>query len=927
MDSTQKKRGTFAQRMKAFYEKIKIFYRKADEASPFKAWLILLGVAAASLIFVLLPFLFRGTYTVWTELAGDAATQFLTFLTHIKQTGWFKAIGNYDFYMGLGADYLSSLSFYSLFDPFNVFYFILPFGDLMNYTITMALKQFACAVTMFAYLRYKKVKNSRAILLSVAYMVTGFVAFTFVRHYNLAVGPIYFPLAILGVEKLHKKETPYVFIAAVFLCLCSNFYVFFSLSVFVVVYAISYYFYDNKLRGVKCTVGGFFARLVPIGLYYLLGVALAGILLFPNLYGYLHAARNGSKGLDFFSFDVFIAQMCSLVLPVPGRNYTSLGLNVANTALALYALFKKDKNTRLYGIFVIVLTVGYLLPVFGYAMNIFNYSNNRWSYGLSFFVYVMIAVQSKDGDEEVYDEKTAKKINVSFIVYVALMLASGLPALTSFMGLEQWYFVLLSVVIAGGIGYGTYVLCRKVWKGKVPRFFKKVYQPTMLFTLGFALAVVSTFGFYIVYSGQHEGKERYSLLFSREEQYVAGLNGEEYFRTDSMTSSEWYYNFSTRGINNGYYGTALYNSVADGGVYEFFAENGVYNPAQNLGTCGLDERYALQSLLSVRYTYDKLGGVYGFNKTEGYEYLYENTNYVPLGFVTDKTYSREYYLEQEVLERQYLLLNGVVLDGAAGSADGTYLPSLEKKGVFGEGAGSQFLTKTKRTFTLDAKEYRGKEVYFVIRGVDEVHKGTKIDVSCNGKTKQYYYANKGNLMYSENRDVYLNFGVVDESVETLEFSVYISSGAASVGFDTLEIHSAAAASQAAAIENMQAAAHLENVTLESNALKGTIRSAEDGYMLLTIPYSEGWTAYVNGERVDVYKADTAFMAIEIKGSEKEQTVEFRYETPWLGFGKLVSLAGAGILGIVAAGDTTYRIVKSVLKKRKEKEITDISEEK
>ena len=99
---------------KNFFEKIKGWTAKLDGMNAAKAWLWAAVIAAVSLLFVLLPFVFRGTYTVWTGMSGDGATQFITFFEHMKGLGWLKAIGNYDFYVGLGGDYLTSFSFYSL---------------------------------------------------------------------------------------------------------------------------------------------------------------------------------------------------------------------------------------------------------------------------------------------------------------------------------------------------------------------------------------------------------------------------------------------------------------------------------------------------------------------------------------------------------------------------------------------------------------------------------------------------------------------------------------------------------------------------------------------------------------------------------------------------------------------------------------------
>ncbi len=900
---------------KGFCGTIKSWIEKTNSLNALKAWLLAGLIAVCSLVFVMLPFLFRGTYTVWTGMSGDGATQFITFFEHMKGAGWLKAIGNYDFYIGLGADYLTSFSFYSLFDPFNVILFALPFNAMANYTVTMACKQLACALTMFAYLRYKKVKNFQAIALSVAYMLSGFVAFTFVRHYNLAVGPIYLPLAIMGVDKLFHKERPYVFMAALFLCLVSNFYVFFSLSVFVVAYAIAYYFHNCALENEKKSVKGFFAKLVPIGAYYLLAVVLAGVVLLPNLYGYLHAARNGSKGLDFFNFQTFLSQSASLFVPMTGKNYSVVSINLANAVLVLYALLKKDKRTRMHGIFVIVLTIGYILPVFGYAMNIFNYSNNRWSYGLNFFVYVMIGLQSTDGDESAYDDDSIKKISGFFCAYLTLLLLCVVPAImiNGKPSAREAVLTLISLALVGGaLCFVPCLLYRALRKPMGKLFWKnrkKIFQPTVLFVLSFVLTIGYCFGYYAIYSSQHDGKERYAALFSAEEKYIAEQSKTGYFRGDSLSTGVWYDNFATRGMNNGYYGTTLYNTISDSGVYEFLAENGVYNPAQNLGMGGLDGRYALQTLLSVKYSYDVLGKPYGFSKVDGYDYLYENENYLPFGFMTGRVYSREQYLALDVLERQYMLLDGVVLDK---ESNAEYVSTLEKIEIEEI---KRVEKKVKRTFTVDATQLQGKEVYLTVKGVKEVPKNnTLIEICCNGVQKEYNYVPKGNLMYSDQRDFYLNFGVVDSATERLEFSMWISEGSNHVEFDEMALYAAPVADRQSSLDRLAATTSLQNVQLGDRGLSGTLMSAQDGYLVLTLPYSDGWTAYVNGVETEIIKADTAFMALKINGSAAAQTVELRYQTPYLEEGKAVSFLGLGALGCVLLGDTTRRW----LKKRKSK---------
>ncbi len=889
-------------------DKMRNFFRKADEMKPLQAWFAMIGLAVASLLIVLIPFFIQGKYIVWTASAGDAATQGITFLAHVRDFGWFKAIGDYDFYMGLGADYLTSYSFFSLFDPFNTLFFILPFGDLMNYSITMGCKQVTTALVMFAYLRYKSVSNSRCMILSLAYMLTGFLAFTALRHYNLTAGPIYFPLAILGLEKIFEKKRPYLFIATVFFCLTTNFYVFFSMSVFLVAYAIAYYFHNATMQNEKASVKNFFAKLIPVGCFYLLGVALAAFMLLPNLYGYLNAARSASKGVQLFQPETTFTQLVTLTLPIPGKNYSSMWINMALAALALVAIYKKEKNTRIYAWFVIILTAGFLLPVFGYAMNIFNYSNNRWSYGLSFFVFALIGVQSKNEEgETAYEESLQKKVNITFTVYLCIMAMLGLPALVSYLKLSAWLYIPL-ILLACSIIYGSYRWIKAQSARPVRKWLEKMYRPNVLFALSLAFTMVYCLGFYSAYSIQHNGKARYGGLFSKEESYISQQLQDEYFRGDTQTATEWYYGFSNRGHNNKYYGTSNYNSITNKYVYEFLKENGVYNPAQNLGISGLDGRYALQSLMSVRYTYDLFGNVYGFEKVDGCDSLYENKNFAGMGFMLQNTYSKQDYLAQDVLTRQYMMLNGIVLEEGQGNADGTFAMDLQREELF---AHNDLFKKDKISCTISGANFKGKEVYVVVHGVGETDGLTFVDIHCNDRVKEYYYAPTGNLMYSDQRDFYLNFGVLETEEITVE--IHVKKGR-NFSFESVELVGAEPVNEAT-MSAFTSADRLQNTYFDSNTFGGEITAQKDGYMLLALPYSDGWTAYVDGQETDIVRADTAFMAIALTAGA--HAVEFRYETPYLKTGTLVSYAALGVLGALVLVDGTLTAIRFI-KRKKEK---------
>lgn len=64
-------------------------------------------------------------------------------------------------------------------------------------------------------------------------------------------------------------------------------------------------------------------------------------------------------------------------------------------------------------------------------------------------------------------------------------------------------------------------------------------------------------------------------------------------------------------------------------------------------------------------------------------------------------------------------------------------------------------------------------------------------------------------------------------------------------------------------------------------------------VFFSVPYSEGWTAEVNGSPVDVEKVSYGFMAV--KADAGVNTITFSYKTPWLTLGIIISITGALIL--------------------------------
>lgn len=75
----------------------------------------------------------------------------------------------------------------------------------------------------------------------------------------------------------------------------------------------------------------------------------------------------------------------------------------------------------------------------------------------------------------------------------------------------------------------------------------------------------------------------------------------------------------------------------------------------------------------------------------------------------------------------------------------------------------------------------------------------------------------------------------------------------------------------------------------SSHIYGTVQAQSDGWLFLSVPNEEGWTAWVDGEEATILEADYAFCAIEL--SAGTHVVELRYQTPLLKEGIAISVIG------------------------------------
>ena len=71
---------------------------------------------------------------------------------------------------------------------------------------------------------------------------------------------------------------------------------------------------------------------------------------------------------------------------------------------------------------------------------------------------------------------------------------------------------------------------------------------------------------------------------------------------------------------------------------------------------------------------------------------------------------------------------------------------------------------------------------------------------------------------------------------------------------------------------------LENVKMGTNEIAGNISISKKKALVLSVPYSKGFTAYVDGKETKLQKANTMFMALELEPGSHE--IRLTYCTPY-----------------------------------------------
>ena len=321
---------------------IKVRQNKIDY---YLAYTLAFGIIAT---FLYMRFYMNGKSVVWSH---DGVPQHLNSLAYYGRylRGILKSIfidhklsiSMWDLHIGYGSDIITTLHYYVIGDPLALLSVFFPSSKTeLLYTILIFLRIYLAGIAFSRYCFYHKNSKQAVFMGSVIYIFAGWTIYAAMKHPYFSNPMIYLPFILMGIDKIYRKEKPYIFIASVAISGLSNFYFFYMLVIFMALYAILRYF--DEIRDLHVLV--ILKWLGVFAFYSIIALLIAAVILLPVIVPVLGTDRFSAQSYVPLFYDrVYYEKYLGCLI---GENMIQWGVAgfSAVSMTGVFVLFAKRKN-------------------------------------------------------------------------------------------------------------------------------------------------------------------------------------------------------------------------------------------------------------------------------------------------------------------------------------------------------------------------------------------------------------------------------------------------------------------------------------------------------------------------------------------------------------------------------------------------------
>ena len=828
-------------------------------------------ILTISLLFTITPFGNR------TWLTIDLGQQYVDFFSYYKDTllhhpeQFF-----YSFSKSIGGEMVSLWAYY-LMSPFNLLFLVIPTSKIaLGVSLLIFLKLVLSTVSFAVLLDVKfKHRDWTSLLFALSY---GFMGYLSANQLNVMWldALIGLPLIILGVDALLKYRNPLYYVIPLSITILSNYYTGYMICLFLGLYFPYAYLVASDAFSWK-NFAKQFGRFVC---YSLISVGLIMVILLPTFYSLL-----GSKGtattISWSLKSEYNPLLMASKLFIGSFDFHEMQKGYPNIFVGTLALFSflcyfKEKkialSQRLYALLItITLLISFNIEMFDklwHAGQLPNWYSYRFSFLFSFWM-VFLGYQWAL-------KKTTVGIRETF-VYFFLALGAGI----GFIFFPQDYLQGWQIAFGFGLSMGILYSLILIRHGK--RTHQKFLISFVVIELLLnSIITLSRLGYVM--------NSEFSAYQSSLANWSTGLRPaeNEFYRSEKTILRS-----KNDSLQVPTYGVSHFSSTFEKETERFFEAMGVRQGTAYVnysnGTLLTD------ALLGIKHTFiETTEATYNERwERKDLEDLPTIATFDEGHIVTNTNALSIAYPMKAILKSMKVPTNHPITmqNQLANALSGTTSP----KNIF-----------TRVPYETSFENISGSPiVYQRIQFEDNMQLGT-ITLTFTPETDDPIYLEVSGTMGEEDLEMTLNgepyafYPVQSKPVllsiaknqkgqmQTLQIIVK-SDG---FEFSKLNLYSLNTSILNERLEQTKVQ-ELKLETFTATHFVGTMEVLEESTVLTTIPYSTGWRVWVDGQEVETYKILDSLLGFTI--SKGTHHIEYRYTTPFLLEGSLVSIASLLLL--------------------------------
>lgn len=757
----------------------------------------------------------------------------------------------YTYKVGLGTNFITLFAYY-LACPFNIL--LLFVGDqfvLEFITITLTLKIALSGLSMSYYLVKRYDTDSFVVIFfSIFYAMSGYVG---AYYWNIMWmdNIVLFPLLMLGFENIQNGKKPYLYIITLGLSILCNYYIGTITCFFFIIYFIFY----NVLKEKKPKEIGI--NFLKTGIYSLIGVAIAAVLLSPIIFAFKTTASSDStfpkRINEYFTILEVIGRHLPFVTVENGIEYwPNLYSGIACfPLLAMYFLSKKYKTREkiCYAVILLFFIASFSINILDYIWHVFKYPNSLPCRQSFIYTFLILTISIKPLLK--YDSVKVKDITLSFGLIICLLILAERVIKNEKVGFYTVYASMILLLV--------YLVIFLKYKNK------KTDKNILLYV---AVVLVCFEAFMNMYQTSISTIKRDDYM--KNTQNIKEItNGIKYITDDFYRVERVDMKTKDDGAFMHFPSSSIFSSsaYADGtAFYKKFGMEASTNAYSITGSTPFAD-----SLLSVKYKVfeeeEKNAKMLNLREiaNDGTVYMYQNIDTMPLSFVLTEEFLKDYDMSS----------------GNPATVQNNFSRTLKLGTVLNKK--SVDITGTTAKFTTDEEG----DYYAFVRD-----KGIK-EVAVNYPTTSKSFKNL-------NRGYFIELGYLDKDVE-MSFRNDTNDDQLLIeifrfNFETLK----------KVVDEIKNNADFKIIDYNETKINYNLNVKNAGVCTISLPYDDGFKVYVDGEEVEKKKVMDFMLGFDVSNGQHEILVTYRPVGLLLGI--ILSLSGLLALAIIFTLDK-MKIIK------------------